>query len=83
MDDGIDPADTLESERIASVLFSQREPWMIEQVGDVVPGTGAEVVHRQNVMALPEKCPAHMRSEESGSTSDDDTTVVDHSGTPF
>jgi hypothetical protein len=83
MDDDIDPVDALESEWIAGVLFNQREPWLIEQVGDVVPSTGAKVVHRKNVMTMPEKCATHMRSEESGPTSDDDPIVVDHSGTPF
>lgn len=83
MGDGADPADALESERVAGVLFEQRESWLTEQVCDVVLGAGAEIVHCQNVMALREKCTAHVRSKESRPTSDDNPTFVDHSCTPF
>ena len=74
----------LGEERLADVVPQQLEARMVEQVLDVVPPAGEEVVQADDVVALGQQPVAEMRADEAGAAGDEDShgVNVSWSGAP-
>jgi hypothetical protein len=65
--------DGAEVERLADILFYQREPRILVQVGQVGRTPGGKIVYPHYMVALGKKGIAQMRAEEAGGAGNQDT----------
>jgi hypothetical protein len=65
------------------VVHGHAEPWVSEQVGDVLVRPGAEVVETDHLCAGVEEDVAQMGAEEPGATGDHEPRTVEFHPFPF
>ncbi len=67
----------LDVERKADVVAHQLEVRVIEQVRDVAPASGEEIVDAEHVVAFLQQEGAKVRAEETGAAGDEDALAAD------
>ena len=67
----------LDKKRVGDVVAQELKPLVIEQMLDVVPCSGKEVVDAQNLAPELQQAFAKMRAEKSGATANQNASVRD------
>src|SRR5438309_9937723 len=69
MEDAVDAA--FDIEVLADVVVTEREPWVAEQVGDVVGASRQQVVKADDMQTALQKTIAEVGADETGPSGDD------------